>query len=287
MESRILKARAWIWRAIENSGPHNLARLAGAFSFFAALSISPTLVVAVFVAAQIFGQAGAIDPLINQVRSAVGDQSADYIRELILSAKRPENGLLATVLSFAITFFSASNLFVALQDGVNTVFGHQLKGHVVQTWLVMRARAFVGVLVYGGTAILWLASDAALTVWAARTGGAGARWLAAGLLVTVLTLLVGIWFRTLAPISTRWGEVWPSAIITAIGIWLCRNLVGYYFELIPVTRAYGSAGALVILLLWIFYTAQIFFLGLELFRAYREIYGPATDSPSHSSEAGA
>jgi membrane protein len=266
------RLKAWIWRAIENSGPHNLARLAGAFSFFAALSISPTLVLIVFFTARSFGSEDAVRPFIDQIRSAVGNSSADYVEELIASSRQPEYGLLAAVLSFAITFFSASNLFVALQDAVNTIFGFQLKGHIVENWLRMRARAFMGVAVYGGTAILWLVADAALSHVSGQVGGTVARAGSAIVLISVLMVLVGIWFRTLAPISVRWREVWPAAIITAIGIWACRNLVGIYFELIPITRVYGSAGALVVLLLWIFYTAQIFFFGLELFRAYREIY---------------
>jgi len=274
------KFRAWIWRAIENSGPHNLARLAGAFSFFAALSIAPTLVVGVYVAAQWFGQQGANEPILAQIRDAVGKEAADYVAEVIAGAKKPENGILATLLSFAITFFSASNLFVALQDGVNTVFGYTMKGHVVKNWLIMRGRAFLGVVVYGGTALLWIFADSVLVGLSQRFAGPVARVFTMVSLLSVLIGLVGIWFRTLAPIAVKWREVWPAAAVTAIGIWLCRNLMGYYFELIPVTRAYGSAGALVILLLWIFYTAQIFFFGLELFRAYREIYVLESEQPA-------
>ncbi|MDX2066558.1 MAG: YihY/virulence factor BrkB family protein [Fimbriimonadaceae bacterium] len=279
----------WLWEAGQGAGRHNLPRLAGAFSFFAALSIAPSLVIGVYVTARLFGQDDATRPLIDQIRQAVGSAPAEYVAEVIASSRRPENGLVATLLSLGIAFFGASNLFAALQDGVNTVFDYRPPGHVVQSWLWMRLRAFVSVAMYGGMALIWLLTDSLITYGAARLPSVWAGALSQVGLLIYLILILAIFFRTLVPVGVSWRDVWPSAILTAIGVWLCRNLAGRYFELIPVTRAYGSAGALIVLLLWIYYSAQVFFFGLELLRAWLALQRPNIDGDpmSESPEVGA
>lgn len=251
-----------------------MPRLAAAFSFYAVLSLAPTLVLAVVVAGAIYGEGAARQHLLDQARSVLGSQGSEFIGELIDNAKRPGASLVATLISLGITFFSSSNLFIALQETVNIMWGIERKDPIVRGFLLARVSAFVGVLSFGVLVISWLTFDAWIA-WLERAtpGFRGAQLSSFLASFLFLTLVFAFALRHLPRNRLATADVWPGAIVTAVGMSLTKYLLGLYFGLANISAAYGSAGVLVVILLWIYYTSQIFFFGVELTYAYAHEIG--------------
>jgi membrane protein len=178
------------------------------------------------------------------------------------------------VLSLLVTFFSASNLFVALQESVNTIWGIQQKVSLVRGLILTRVSAFLAVMFFGLVVLGWLTLDSWLG-WLERHTQGFQGWQAVSFVVTLLflTFVFGIAFKQLPANRLQWSDVWPGAFVTALGFGLSKLLLAMYFAFANVSAAYGSAGALVVLLLWIYYTSQIFFFGVELTYTYAHTRG--------------
>lgn len=266
--------RRLLTRTFQNWGADQVPRLAAAFSFYAVLSLAPTLVLAVVVAGAIYGEGAARQHLLDQARSVLGSQGSEFIGELIDNAKRPGASLVATLISLGITFFSSSNLFIALQETVNIMWGIERKDPIVRGFLLARVSAFVGVLSFGVLVISWLTFDAWIA-WLERAtpGFRGAQLSSFLASFLFLTLVFAFALRHLPRNRLATADVWPGAIVTAVGMSLTKYLLGLYFGLANISAAYGSAGVLVVILLWIYYTSQIFFFGVELTYAYAHEIG--------------
>jgi membrane protein len=250
-------------------------RLAAAFSFYAILSLAPVLIVAVFGAGLFYGQrVDALNELLGQAKSAIGAQGTKLLQEMVYEAMNRRTGIIATVFSLAVTFFSASNLFLAFDDSVNAIWKIRSAGPPWKIFLVSRLLAFVMVLVFGVIVIAWLGFDAWLTWMEAHVPGI-IQWQYVSVIATLflLVLIAAVALKSLPRKRLKWSDVWPGAIITAIGVDLAKFLLGAYFSSFHVSKAYGPAGAVVLVLLWIYYVAQIYFFGVEVTYVYAHEYG--------------
>lgn len=273
--NRLATARTLLQKTVENWSSDNVPRLAASFSFYAVLSIAPVLVLAVTVASAFLAADEAQRQLLEQVRKLTGStQIADLLQELIKNAQRPGTGTIATIISFLVTFFSASNLFLQLQDTVNTIWGIKQAGPFVRTFIVTRLLAFFAVVVFGGLLLAWLALDSWLS-WIARHTEGFQGWPVVSLVVAALffTGALGMAFKGMPKGRVSWRDVWPGAALAGSGIALSKLAFSAYFAYANVAAAYGAAGSLVVLLLWIYYTSQIFFFGLEMTFTYAHQFG--------------
>ncbi|RYG47554.1 YihY/virulence factor BrkB family protein [bacterium] len=243
----------------------NVPRLAAAFSFYAVLSLAPLLVFAVVVGGYILGQADTQAQILTQVQEAVGKGGRDLVEELIKQANKPGAGAIASLISLVVTFFSASNLFLQLNDTVNAIWGIKTEGPFLKTLFLTRVGAFLGVLFFGVFVLGWVALDSWLH-WLDERVPVLSLWKGLSVLVSIVFLAVvfAAAFRSLPKDRVSWKDTIVPAIITALGISLAKYALSLYFGLAKVTEAYGSAGALVVILLWIYYTSQIFFFGIEM-----------------------
>lgn len=263
-----------IVKAGQKSGEDNLTRLSAAFSFFAVLSLAPVLVLAIVVAGNFFGQGVAREQLLAQARLSLGSQGQALVQELLDNATRPAASVIATVFSLSVTYFSASNLFAALTDSINFIWRLQSKMPLVKTLLFSRLTAFVLAAVFGILGLGWIAFDVWLSSFRSMTPDfVGWSWISQGSSLLFLTLVFTLTFKQIPANVCLWSDVWPGATVTAIGITACKWVLNLYFGIFNVSAAYGSAGALVVVLLWIFYAAQIFFFGVELTYAYTYMFG--------------
>lgn len=273
--TRLEKAKSLMTKTFANWSEDNVPRLAASFSFYAVLSLAPVLVLAVTVASAALADPNARERLIEQVRSFAGSQEiADLLNEIIVKSQAKGSGTIATIFSFFVTFFSASNLFLQLQDTSNAIWGIQQKGSAIRNIIVTRVLAFVGVLVFGALLIAWLGLDSWLSWLARHTPGfdVGPLLSFVGAIV-FFTLALGIAYKGMPKKRAAWSDVWPGAVTAATGIGLSKLVFSAYFAYANVSAAYGAAGSLVVLLLWIYYTSQIFFFGLELTYTYAKEFG--------------
>lgn len=273
-----VNGRELLARTMTNWGEDNVPRLAAAFSFYAVLSLSPVLVLGVVVAGMIFGEGTARQELLDQARSAVGPQGARLILELVDNARREGATTVATVLSLCVTFFSASNLFIALDESVNAIWNLPPSRSFVKHIVVSRITAFLCVAFFGLVVLGWLALDSWLGYLESQTRGFQG-WQVVSFLVSVafLTCVFAVALKQLPRHRVQWGDVWIGAAVTGFGFGLSKLLIGLYFAYAHVSAAYGSAGALVVILLWFYYSSQIFFFGVELTYSYAYYRGSLRD----------
>lgn len=264
-----------VYKAMDDRVP----RLGAAVAFYTILSMAPLLVIATAIAGLIFGEDAARGKIVEDLTGYVGKQGAEAIQAMLANARTPRSGLIATAVGVVTLLFAATGVFSELHDSMNTIWNVQLKpGNGVLAYIKDRALAFVMVL---GIAFLLLLSLVVSTSMAAiNTFFEGALAFpgsthALSFIVSfaVITLLFAMMFRVLPDVKIAWGDVWFGAIVTSLLFTAGNWLLGMYLGRSSLGSAYGAAGSLVVLLVWVYYSAQIYFFGAELTRVYADAYG--------------
>lgn len=274
--NRVATAKTLLAKTFANWSQDNVPRLAAAFSFYAVLSIAPVLVLAVTIASIILRNVDVQQQLFRTVKEFAGGSESvvELLKDLIKNTQKGGTGTIAAIISFVVTFFSASNLFLQLQDTVNSIWGIQQRGPMIRQFITTRILAFVAVAVFGALMIAWLAVDSWLSWVARHTPGFNIGPLLS--LVGAAAFFTGalaVAYKGMPKGRVAWRDVWPGAAIAAVGIALSKLAFSAYFAYANVAAAYGAAGSLVVLLLWIYYTSQIFFFGLEVTCTYAKEFG--------------
>jgi membrane protein len=254
--------------------------LGAALAFYTALSIAPLLVIVLSVAALVFGQEAASGQILSQMREMVGEDGAKAISDMIQSANKPTQGTIATVLSVVTLLFGASGVFGQLQTSLNTIWRVQPKpGRGV--WGMVRDR-FASFAMVLGVAFLLLVSliiSAVLSAMGALLNQLpdSLHWIAqglnAGVSFLVVTLLFAMIFRILPDVRIAWRDVWLGAIVTAVLFVVGKTAIGLYIGHSAMASSYGVAGSFVVLLVWVYYSAQILYFGAEVTKVYANHFG--------------
>ena len=255
-------------------------RHGAALAYYTVFSLVPLLVVIIGMIGLIFGQEAVQGYVVQQLATLVGPQSADAIKDMIQRANQPTTGIVATVVAVATLLFGASGVFGQLQDSLNAIWGVEPKeGRGMWGYVKDRFLSFAALL---GTAFLLLVSlvlSAALAAFGKWFGG----WLPAPEFVlqllesfisfTVITGLFAMIFKVLPDARMAWSDVWVGAALTALLFTLGKSAIGLYLGKSDVGSAYGAAGSLVILLVWVYYSAQILLFGAEFTQVYAKAVG--------------
>lgn len=268
------KALEFLKAIITKWGKDNATRLAASLAFFAVLSLAPLVIVLMAVIGLFYGEGTAQAQLVSQAREILGPGGAEMIGTIAENAADQGAGL-AFIFGLVFALVGASNVFVQLQNSLNEIwdvaadpragFMHTLKN---------RLFAFAIVL---GIGLLILASVVLSTVLTglqdALPGGWIWRVVEIGVSLGIFTLLFAVIFRVIPEARIHWHDVWLGAFVTAVLFTIGRILMGIYLGGGGVTSVYGAAGALVALLIWVFYSAQILFFGAEFTQVYSKVRG--------------
>jgi len=250
----------------------NGERLAAALAYYATFSLAPLLVLALSVAGLLYGRRSeaAQADLMALVDGVIGPDGAALLEGILEgAAAAPGTGIWATVLSSLVLGIGATALFARLQEALNTIWGATPRYTGVTGFLWSRGLSLLLVVGAGATVVASLLASALLVGWVDQLGMPGLLLGAERLgALAVLTLLFAVLYRTLPDAPVRWRDVWPGSVLAAALVTIGTWGLGWYLGRASVTSSYGAAGALVALLLWIYYTAQIFFLGAELTTVY-------------------
>jgi membrane protein len=265
--------------AFQKWNDDNATRISAALAFYTMLSLAPVLVLAVAIASLVLGEESTRQALMHDVQSSLGKEGAEFIQGMLESQALNRSGVLPAILSVGVMLLGASALFVQLRESVISIWGQDKdakKGFV--RLLIERAIAGLMVLVFGMVLLAWLGIEAMLTFGATGSGlrdTLGGLWPLISALISIVfwSLIFSMAFRFLPPAKLAFKDVFLPGVITATGFAIGKLGLGLYFSMAKVSAAYGSAGALVILLLWIFYNAQIFFFGLEFTQVYAKCAG--------------
>jgi membrane protein len=279
------------WPVVKDAATEWLAdkapRLGAALAYYTIFSIAPLLVIAIAVAGLVFGAEAAQGQVSRQIEHLVGKEGGQAVEAMVQAANKPGTGTLASVLGVVMLLVGATGLFGQLQDALNTVWEVQPKpGRGV--WGFVRDRFLSRTMVLG-VAFLLLVSLVISAVLAA-IGGLFGDW-QTGLVgqvvttlvdLTVVTLLFALIFKYLPDAVIGWRDVWFGAAVTAVLFTVGKVLIGVYLGRAGVASAYGAAGSLAVLLIWLYYTSQIFLFGAELTKAYANQMGSRIKPKPHA-----
>ncbi len=255
-------------------------RLGAALAYYTGFSLAPLLLIMISIAGLVFGREAVQGQIVEQLRGLVGNEGAEAIQGMMQSAARPRTGAFAAAISVATLLFGASGVFGALQDSLNTIWEVTPKpGRGVLGLIKDRFISFTMVLGMGFLLLVALFVSAALVALGTFLGGilpAPEFVLQAINLVVsfaVITLLFAMIYKVLPDVEIRWGDVWIGAAFTALLFILGKFALGLYLGKSSMSSAYGAAGSLIVVLLWVYYSAQILFFGAEFTQVYANRFG--------------
>lgn len=267
----------------------NVTRLAAALSYYTAISIAPLLVLALSIAGLFFDSQTALQQLSGQIQSIVGRQSAEVLTAVLENADQPSTAGFASIMGILVLLWGASNVFAQLQDALNTVWDVELKPEV-GFWVTIRERflSFGMVLVIGFLLLVSLALSALISLVSSQLGrflpGIDWVWQLASFVISFLlvTVLFALIYKVLPEVKIAWRDVWWGAAVTAFLFAIGKYLLGLYLGMQSLSSSYGAAGSLVVFLIWVYFSAQIFFFGAEFTQVYARHRGRGIEPAEHT-----
>ncbi len=258
----------------------NAPRLGAAVAFYTLLSLAPVIVIAVALAAVVYGKEAAEGRLASEIAGVAGPEVARTIQEIIKSGYQPRISVIATLLGLAILAFGASSVFLELRDAMNTIWHVSLppcRNHAATVLRLIRDRfySFATVL---GTGFLLLVS-LVLNAWMAAMRivvPRAATWIISCLLIAVLFAAL---YRIVPDVELKWKDVALGALVTSLLFMIGREFMGLYFAHGAFGSTYSAAGSPIVVLLWLYYSAQLFFWGAEFTKVYAKTVGSSRPGP--------
>ncbi|WP_240433884.1 YihY/virulence factor BrkB family protein [Achromobacter sp. B7] len=254
--------------------------MGAAIAFYTVFSLAPLLIIVIGIAGFFWGHEAAQGQLLEQVSALVGAEGGKAVESVVLGAQEPAQGIAATVISVVVLVVGATTVFSELQSALDRIWKVNAKKQS-GIWAVIRARLLSFGLILT-LAFLLLVSLVVSTVLAALGSWLGSGIPGWGVLLQVLneaitlgilTLLFGMIYRFMPQVSVAWRDVWAGAFVTAVMFEIGKFLIGLYMAKASVASSYAAAGSLVIVLIWVYYAAQVFLLGAEFTRVYAQAHG--------------
>jgi len=280
---RLLKETFQEWQEDKAS------RLAASLAYYTVFSLAPLLIIVIAIAGAIFGEEAARGEIVGQIQGLVGTEGAQVIETAIDNANQPDVSSVASLISVVVLLFGASGVFAQLQDALNTVWEVQPKpGHGFKSFMRKRFLSFSVVLGIGFLLLVSLVLSAVLsalnTYLSGMIPGLDFLWqiLDFVLSLVLVTLLFALMYKFLPDVKIAWGDVWMGAIITAVLFTIGKFVLGLYLGRGSFGSTYGAAGSLVIILAWVYYSAQILFFGAEFTQVYARKYGSRIIPDEHA-----
>ncbi len=256
---------------------HQAPRLGASVAFYSLLSFAPLLVLLAAVIALIFSEQKTHMVLVDEARQMIGDRGADTVQSLLANAQKPSSGVFASAIAFLTLLFGASGVFSELRDALNTIWDAKPKDES-GWWGIVKARlfSFGMVLSVGFLLMVSLVLSAGLAFVGKFFGQlvplppAVLQAINFSVSFVVITFLFTLMFKFVPAVQVSWRNVIVGAVGTSFLFTIGKFLLGLYLGKASVGSAYGAAGSLVAVIVWVYYSAQIFFFGAEFTRVYTD-----------------
>jgi membrane protein len=261
----LLKRTVFEWYADRGS------RFGAALAFYTLFSLAPLLIIIIAIAALAFGEEVAHTQIVQQMEALIGQEGGKAIKTMIENASKPSSGVAATLIGLVTLLFGATVVFSELQDALNTIWKIPSKPERGMVIALVRDRflSFVMVLGIGFLLLVSMLANTVLTTIAQIFGEAfpsqtyflrAANFL---FFLAIITLLFAMIYKVLPDTDIGWGDVLIGAVVTSLLFAIGKFLIGLYLVYSGITSPYGAAGSLVVVLVWVYYSAQIFYFGAE------------------------
>lgn len=278
----------WILiRAAASSWVDDYAQSMGAaLAYYTLFSIAPLLLIVISVAGLIFGVEAASGEIVGQLQGLMGQQGAEAVQGLLESVNKPAESVTALLIGGILLLIGATTVFAELQDALDRIW-RAPKRNNGGIWGLLRARVLsLGMIMgIGFLLMVSLVVSAVLAVLGKLWGPLFAEW---EILANVIDFLVSLAFITtlfamiykiMPRVKVNWADVWIGAAVTALLFTLGKFLIGFYIGKSGLTSGFGAAGSLVVMLAWVYYSAQIFLMGAEFTWAYAITFGSRREQP--------
>ena len=266
----------------------NVPLLAAALAYYTLFSLAPLLIIAIAIAGAFFGEAAAQRDIAGQIQGMVGKDGAEAIQAMIQNAHKPSaGGAIATIFGVVTLILGASGVFGQLQTALNTIWEVKPKpGRGLKSFLKSRFLSFAMVIVIGFLLLVSLVLSAILAGISSFFGTFLPALTALGVVLNfalsfgVTTVLFAAIYKFLPDVKVPWSNLWVGAAVTSLLFSIGRFLIGLYLGNSAVGSTYGAAGSLIVILIWVFYSAQILLIGAEFTQVYSKYRGfPIEPSP--------
>jgi membrane protein len=257
-----------------------VSRMGAALSYYTVFSLAPLLVVTIAVAGFFFGEDAAQGRIVAQLTGTLGREGAELVQTMIQKASEPKAGIIATVIGLGTLLLGATGVLMELHDALDAIWkvtprkGRGWKGTVRD-----RVLSFGVILAFGFLLLVSLVLSAGLAATGDRLGDMIPGWVALayllnyGISIGLVALLMATLFVLLPDVRIAWRDVWVGSLVTSVLFHLGKLLIGLYLGKAGVGSPFGAAGSLAVLLVWIYYTSQVFLLGAEFTRVYTLRFG--------------
>jgi membrane protein len=255
--------------------------MGAALAYYTMFSIAPLLLIVISMAGLVFGVEAARGEIFAQLQGMMGAEGAAAIQGLLESASKPATSAFATIVSVVLLLIGATTIFAELQDDLDRIWRAPERQKTAGIWGLLRSRllSFGMILGIGFLLMVSLVASAALSAlgkwWAPLFGG----WEVLAQLVNLVisfaltTAVFAMIYKIMPRVHIAWHDVWIGAAVTALLFTIGKFLIGLYIGKSGVTSGFGAAGSLVVVLVWVYYSAQIFLIGAEFTWAYAHAFG--------------
>jgi membrane protein len=261
---------------------HEAPRLGAALAFYTILSLSPLVIIVVAVGGLIFSRSTAQTHILSQVQGMIGPDGGKAVESMLANAQKPAAGILGTIVGLLSLLFGASGVFTELRSALNVIW--EVKPAETSGIVGLLRERFFSFGMVLSIGFLLLVSLVLSTVLAAIGKFFGGLLPVPSAVLEVVNFVVsyigvaalfGLIFRFVPEAKVRWNNVWLGACVTAILFTIGKTVIGLYLGKSSVGSTYGAAGSVIVVIVWVYYSAQIFFFGAEFTHAYAERQLPA------------
>jgi len=263
---------------------------AAALAYYTAFSLAPLLIIAIAIAGAVFGEEAARGEIVGQIQGLVGKQGAEAIQTMLQNTQRPgSGGVVATIIGIVTLLLGASGVFGQLQEALNTIWHVKPKPNLgIKAFVQDRFLSFAMVIVIGFLLLVSLVLSAAIAGVSHFVDNAFQGFAIVGQIINfsislvVITFLFALIYKVLPDVKIPWRYLWTGSIITALLFNIGKFFISYYLGSSSVASTYSAAASLGIILIWVYYSAQILLLGAEFIKVYVRRYAPERVKPTNN-----
>jgi len=255
------------------------SQLGAALAFYTIFSLAPIFIIIVAAVGLILGKESVQIYLLAELTKVIGPENALYIMSTVQRGYQAGSGLQATIIAVALILLGATTICVILKNALNTIWGVESQPSGLWRLLKDRITSLTVILLTGFFLFLSMVISSFISTASLYLGKyihipvSLLGWLDNGISLVLLSLLFALMFRVLPDVKISWGVVWIGGAVTAFLFTLGKFLLGLYLARSTVSSAYGAAGSLVVILLWVYYSAQIILFGAEFTQVFAQRYG--------------
>ena len=261
--------------------------MCAALAYYTMFSIAPLLLIVISIAGLVFGEDAARGEIFGQLQELLGAPGAMAVQGLLQSVRQPTESVPATIFGVAVLLVGATSVFGELQDALDRIWRAPVRDRTSGLWSLLRARllSFGMILGIGFLLMVSLVASAAISairkwwrpVFSDWTGIASVVELASSF--ALITIVFAMIYKTMPRVSIAWKDVWIGAAVTSVLFTVGKFGIGLYIGRSGIASGFGAAASLVVLLVWVYYSAQVFLFGAEFTWAYAHRFGSRRNLP--------